>query len=472
MPFNGSGTYSGPSSPGAFNPALAGQQATPAAWNALLADLSAALSTTITRDGQSTVTADIPFSGHKLTGVGDATARGDAPNAGQEQDGSLVYAADTGAADAYVIDPTPAIPAYVVGQVFRILVAHANATTIPTLAVSGLTAGVIEWPDGVALAAGDLPANAVVEIAVGAVTTGTPTFLLMTVARADLIASAIQAGLLTTRGDIIRRGASAPERYALGAANLFLGSNGTDAVYAAPAAVAATFSTLKIAVSSDTQIALTAAAITVTDGTAFQALTAISHTLDISTTGANGLDTGTVANATWYYVFEIAKADGTKAGLLSTSATAPTMPSGYTYKARIGAVRTDGSAHLYRTLQYGPRTQYVIGTNPTASRAMITGSSGDISIPTWTAQAVAAFVPPTASRIHLTLAVDGQAAMAAPNGSYGAYNSATVPPPLMLSLAGSVGRISDWITLESTNVYYASNGANAELFCLGWEDNL
>lgn len=37
--------------------------------------------------------------------------------------------------------------------------------------------------------------------------------------------------LLTTRGDLLRRGASTAERVALGAANSFLGSNGTDALW-------------------------------------------------------------------------------------------------------------------------------------------------------------------------------------------------------------------------------------------------
>lgn len=37
--------------------------------------------------------------------------------------------------------------------------------------------------------------------------------------------------LLTTRGDLIRRGASAPERVALGASGQVLGSDGTDAVW-------------------------------------------------------------------------------------------------------------------------------------------------------------------------------------------------------------------------------------------------
>jgi hypothetical protein len=77
MPFNGSGTYTAPSSPGSFNPAVSGSQGQPTDWNALLADLSSAMSNAICRDGQSTVTADIPMGGHKLTGLGPGTAATD-----------------------------------------------------------------------------------------------------------------------------------------------------------------------------------------------------------------------------------------------------------------------------------------------------------------------------------------------------------------------------------------------------------
>jgi hypothetical protein len=58
-------------------------------------------------------------------------------------------------------------------------------------------------------------------------------------------------------------------------------------------------------------------------------------------TGNNGLDTGAIANSTWYHVYVIAKADGTSPDILfSTSGTAPTMPSTYTLKRRIGAIKT------------------------------------------------------------------------------------------------------------------------------------
>lgn len=79
------------------------------------------------------------------------------------------------------------------------------------------------------------------------------------------------------------------------------------------------------------------------------------------TTGAwvvgsgNGcLDTGTVANTTWYHVFLIERPDTAVVDqLCSTSATAPTMPTNYTLKRRIGSFKTNGSAQIIAFTQTG-----------------------------------------------------------------------------------------------------------------------
>ncbi|HXJ72736.1 MAG TPA: hypothetical protein VNM37_07775, partial [Candidatus Dormibacteraeota bacterium] len=182
MPFNGSGVYSFPSLPGSFNPAISGQQATPTDWNTLAADLTAnGLSNTICKDGQTVVTANIPFAGFKLTGVGSGTAQTDAVNVSQLQGGAGVYAADTGAVNVITLAPSPVITAYAVGQLFRFKANHTNTTTTPTAAVSGLTAGTIVMPDGSALVAGAIVIGGQYQIAVSNVTTGTPTFQLETV---------------------------------------------------------------------------------------------------------------------------------------------------------------------------------------------------------------------------------------------------------------------------------------------------
>lgn len=71
-------------------------------------------------------------------------------------------------------------------------------------------------------------------------------------------------------------------------------------------------------------------------------------------TNQGGLDTGSKANSTWYHVWVIGRVDTHVVDVLfSTSATAPTMPTNYTKKRRIGAIKTDSSGNIIGFLQYG-----------------------------------------------------------------------------------------------------------------------
>lgn len=67
---------------------------------------------------------------------------------------------------------------------------------------------------------------------------------------------------------------------------------------------------------------------------------------------ANSLDTGSEASNTWYYLWLIYNGSAV-ASLLSASSTAPTLPSGYTYKALVGAVLNDGSSNFITFRQAG-----------------------------------------------------------------------------------------------------------------------
>lgn len=79
------------------------------------------------------------------------------------QNGSYIYAADTGAADAYAIAPTPTVTAYAAGQKFRFIAANAN-TGASTLDVSSLgTKNILKFHDG-ALVATDIEAGQLVEV--------------------------------------------------------------------------------------------------------------------------------------------------------------------------------------------------------------------------------------------------------------------------------------------------------------------
>src|SRR3990172_562774 len=70
-------------------------------------------------------------------------------------------------------------------------------------------------------------------------------------------------------------------------------------------------------------------------------------------TNAGGLDTGSVANDTWYHLWAIMRSDtGVVDALFSLSATAPSMPANYDYRRRIGAVRY-GTATILGYTQIG-----------------------------------------------------------------------------------------------------------------------
>lgn len=71
-------------------------------------------------------------------------------------------------------------------------------------------------------------------------------------------------------------------------------------------------------------------------------------------TGNGALDTGAIANSTWYHAWLIRRSDtGVVDVLVSLSSTAPTMPTGYDQKRLIGSMRTNGSAQWTRFVQYG-----------------------------------------------------------------------------------------------------------------------
>jgi hypothetical protein len=83
-----------------------------------------------------------------------------------------------------------------------------------------------------------------------------------------------------------------------------------------------------------------------TTGASYLAET-LSVSANINSSGANGLDTGTKANSTWYHMWAIYNpTTDTEAGLLSLSSTAPTMPADYTFKAHVGLALTDSSGNL------------------------------------------------------------------------------------------------------------------------------
>lgn len=75
MSYNGSGTFVINSS---GQPVVTGTTISSTVFNALTADLATGLTNCITKDGQQTITANIPWNSKKITGLGVATTTGDA----------------------------------------------------------------------------------------------------------------------------------------------------------------------------------------------------------------------------------------------------------------------------------------------------------------------------------------------------------------------------------------------------------
>jgi len=194
-------------------------------------------------------------------------------------------------------------------------------------------------------------------------------------------------------------------------------------------------------------------------------------TFNTSVVGLNGLDAGTVAADTWYAVYVISNGTGTFGTLLSTSGTAPTLPTGYTFATRVGWVRTSGTAAQFRgSKQVGNVARWVVdGVVLTGLPRMLDVNQGSPSAPTWVAMAIGAFAPSTATRIVVVLSSAGGAetdAIVAPSDEYGGSNSTTNPPVGFLSKAGAVQ--AD-LVLESTNIYGAT-GSTARIYSNGWID--
>lgn len=150
MSRNGTGTYSLPEAPFVYDTAIDEQ-----AVNNNFTDIANALTQSLSKDGQTNPSANLPMATYRHTGVGNASARTDYAAAGQVQDSAFIECGDAGgSADALTLSPSPSISAYVRGQHFRGK-ATATNTGAATVAISGL-AGKALQRNGAALVAGDI----------------------------------------------------------------------------------------------------------------------------------------------------------------------------------------------------------------------------------------------------------------------------------------------------------------------------
>lgn len=166
--------------------------------------MATALSTCLLKDGSQTVTANIPMSSHKFTGLSNGSASTDSATVGQVQTGFIWCGTSGGTANAQTLTPSPIITAYAAAQGFEFLPVATNTSGTVTIANSGLATRAVKKSIGgalVVLAVGDI----IINIPAKVLDDGTQYVLMnpQTYTHGADIASASTVNLDTATGDLV-----------------------------------------------------------------------------------------------------------------------------------------------------------------------------------------------------------------------------------------------------------------------------
>lgn len=183
-------------------------------------------------------------------------------------------------------------------------------------------------------------------------------------------------------------------------------------------------------------------------------------------TGNGGLDTGAIANNTFYYAYLIKRIDtGVVDVLISLSATSPTLPTNYTISRRIGAIRTDGSAKWLAFTQIGDKFFW---TTPTL----------DFNSTVSTSRTVVQLTAPASMealvRVYFFSTTVGVGLVVQPTAETDAAVSFTASPLTSLySEATSQGAAGDFSVFLDASIQFAlraSASSTARVVTKGWID--
>lgn len=183
--------------------------------------------------------------------------------------------------------------------------------------------------------------------------------------------------------------------------------------------------------------------------------------------GNGALDTGAIANTTWYHVFAIIRPDtGVVDILFSLSPTSPTLPTNYTTFRRIGSMKTDASAHWLPFTQTGDVFTWAISvTDVSAIATTASRVSKVLSTPTGITTS-ALFragmnVAGAATTILFTSLLETDQAPGA-TGGFGDLATGTN------STNGDFERLTD--TSSQIGVRSTNTGGIYSIFTYGWKD--
>lgn len=337
--------------------------------------------------------------------------------------GAFWYGDGTLTSDTYAVTLDPALAALADGVVVAFQ-ADAVCPATPKLNVNSLGAKTIYSAYNVALAAGDIRANQIVEVRYEAtlagwqvislgntphryatatnpvsvnalVVTFAPTVTALTAiagkpiyvkaigentGAATLAVDGLSATAITKRGDVAL---AAGDIIANHVCELVYDSTLAHFILLNPVrpahdnVIVGSSQGLAIANSGGATFTITADEVILRDSAArsYRAAT-VSETVTPANAGAGGLDTGVLA-AGWYFVWLIYNpTTATVDGMISASSTAPTLPSGYTYQAMLGAVYVVSTGPtVLKTQQQLGRRAYINRVNLFAGKAAAAGDT-------------------------------------------------------------------------------------------------
>jgi hypothetical protein len=453
MPRNGSGQYNLPYD---WNDDKAnGIKVLASRMQAQDEDIGTALTGSVAADGQTPLTGDLDFNNNKAVDLADGSDLGDAINVSQAQTGetqfygvSTTTPAGTDGED-YDIAAFATISVYPTYTKFS-FICHFTCIINPNARLDALAVKNLVKSDGangyIALEDSDMVADkeyiaiynediSTTEIVIE--NPENPIFEKITVRNADGIKKATTSAYGVSY---------LPKQITI--------TNGTDANH---------------------DLDFTAFVMDFDDGSGQALVSALIKRIDaawVAGTNQGGLDTGTVANNTPYYIFAIYNPTTLVSDILySASRTSPTLPSGFTKKEYKGACYTDGSANIrIGTWTYGKSIYKFTLATPTLSLSTTTPAATRTAISmvapagvfVWTGLEL---IDNDVIDMYIYITGDDQADYA-PTATFSTLRADT----------NYACKLQDyWLTNSSGQIYYRSDDGGVSEFyvrSLGWYEYL
>lgn len=240
-------------------------------------------------------------------------------------------------------------------------------------------------------------------------------------------------------------------------------------------------------VTPNTKVDITAAqAIMVTSTGSPIFAASVSVTCDLTTTGANGMDTGSRPTSGWAYLYLISNGSATASLASATSPTSgnPSFPAGYIYSTYVGAMWLDGSQNLFRSRQQGNVAHWAVtaSTNTATAPNIVNGTQGTYSAasPVLAAASITSVAPLTASVVQVSAVISWKGGSAsnvlvAPGTGWGGVNNGPTGSngqiyPIWMQSTLTNSNMSAEIPLEASSIAVALDAAGGAVNSIGWTD--